>query len=148
MTIPQNEHHSDKLNAQEEVDTPVAPSALMEGEANARSVVQIREVECLNDFVAILVFEHDSGSIVVPDSESKYKNEGIVVGVGCGLPDNAGGRTKSQLEIGDVVMFGKNVIMEIASDSPPYAGHRVVLMSEKNTLCKLHRKIEWESYKG
>ena len=141
---------SEKLQREEDAKqgSSKAPSALtILDESQPKGPVQIREVPCLNDFVAILQFEIES-TIEIPDADSKYKNEGIVVGIGPGISDGAGGRLPLQIGIGDVVMFGRNIVATIASDSPPYAGHKVVIVSERNLLCKLHKQMEWEKYEG
>jgi co-chaperonin GroES (HSP10) len=122
-----------------------APSVLTTTLPMQDGPIQIREVQCLNDFVAILQSSSQS-NIAIPD-QSRYKNEGIVVGVGPGITDGAGGRLTPGVEIGDVVMFGeRNIAATLESDSPPYAGHRVVIVSERNLLCKLPRKIDWVPY--
>lgn len=140
---------SSKLKREEDAEKtrPEAPSALATLDVQQEGPIQIRIVPCLNDFVAILQFEIDS-TIALPDADSKYKNEGIVVGIGPGISDNAGGRLPVQVEIGDVVMFGRNVVATIASDSPPYAGHKVIIVSERNLLCKLHKQVKWVNYEG
>lgn len=98
--------------------------------------IKIREIPCLNDFVAILVCRFTSG-IALPDAQT-FKNEGVVVGIGPGLPDNNGGRVETQLKIGDKVLFSERTIAaEIASDKPPYQNQKVVLVAEKSLLCKL-----------
>ena len=110
--------------------------------------IQVRKVDCCNDFVAILVTQVHS-SIDIPNSDYKYKNEGLVVGVGPGMSDGAGGRLLPQVDIGDYVMYGeRNVIQKIESDSPPYIGQVVVIVSEKNIICKLPTIIEWVEYEG
>lgn len=131
---------------EEEAGTPErteAPSAIAVAVPEPEGPIQVREVKCLNDFVAILLFEIES-SVVMPDADSKYKNEGLVVGVGPGISDGAGGRLECQVEVGDVVMFGeRNVIASIASDSPPYAGRKVAIVSDRNLICKLHKQVDW-----
>lgn len=105
---------------------------------------QIRPIECLNDYVAIQQFQIET-TLALASEEQKYKNEGIVVGVGPGNPDGAGGRLKPSVEVGDVVMFGeRNIIAKIQSDKPPYQGKNVILMAERNILCKLPRKVTVE----
>lgn len=143
MTIPK----SNKL-AKEDQQQPSeaqAPSALLAEEEPVMGPLAIREVQCLNDFVAILQAKTES-SIAVPDA-AKYKNEGVVVGVGPGVADGAGGRLKPCVEIGEMVVFGeRNVVTALEPDTPPYAGNRVVIVSERNIICKLPTKIEWEPY--
>lgn len=105
-------------------------------DVNSDGPVKIREIPCLNDFVAILLFRVKSDIKLLENQQ--YRNEGIVVGIGPGLPDNAGGRVKSQLEIGDVVLFQeRNIVLDINSDKPPYKGQRVVIISERSLICKL-----------
>ena len=139
---------SEKLQREEESkrDVPNVPASLATTAAAPEGPIKIRRVKCLNDFVAILQFELDMGNIVVPDSDSKYKFEGIVVGVGPGVSDGAGGRLSSQVKIGDVVMFGKSIVAQISSDSPPYTGRKVVIVSERNLLCRLHKNVEWKVF--
>ena len=97
----------------------------------------IRKIECLNEFVAIMQFEMEMKSgIELPDSK-KFINEGIVVGVGPGVSDS-GTRCPSQLKIGDVVMFSdRNIVTTIASEQHPYAGKKLILISERSLMCKL-----------
>ena len=146
MAIPKSEKLSKEDEQQLEETTEIkAPFALMTADEEQTGPIQIREVQCLNDFVAILQFTTKT-NLAIPDA-SKYKNEGIIVGVGPGTGDGAGGRLVPLVSVGEVVMFGaKNIIADIESDSPPYAGHRVVIVSERNIICKLPRKIDWELY--
>lgn len=98
--------------------------------------VRIKPVDCLNDFVAVLLFRIKS-DIELPEMQ-RYKNEGVVVGIGPGVPDNNGSRIKSQLKIGDVVVFmERNIVMEINSSNDPYKGQRIIILSERNLICKL-----------
>lgn len=144
MAIPKSEKLSKEDSQQEPTEMKV-PAALAEAAEEQAGPLKIREIDCMNDFIAILQATTHS-SIMVPE-ESKYKNEGVVVGVGPGLTDGAGGRLTPLVSIGDAVMFGgKNIVANIESDSPPYAGHRVVIVSERNLICKLPKKIEWEPY--
>jgi co-chaperonin GroES (HSP10) len=105
-------------------------------EEDTTGPIKIKPVDCLNDFVAVLLFRIKS-DIELPEMQ-KYKNEGVVVGVGPGLPDNSGGRIKTQLKIGDVVVFmERNVVMEINTANDPYKGQRIIILSERNLICKL-----------
>jgi len=144
MTIPKSEKLAKEDDQQEPAEVKV-PASIVEATEEPIGPLQIRKIECMNDFVAILQATSHS-AIMVPE-ESKYKNEGVVVGVGPGTSDGAGGRLTPLVEVGDAVMFGgKNIVANIESDSPPYAGHRVVIVSERNIICKLPKKIEWEPY--
>lgn len=114
--------------------TPLADYNIKKDKQNG--IIKILPIKCLNDFIAILQFKVEC-DISLPDDQL-YKNEGIVVGVGPGLPDNAGGRVKSQLEIGDVVLFSnRNVAMDISTEVEPYKDKRLIIISEKNLICKL-----------
>ena len=138
-------HKSAKLIREEEAARSQSASSvasLMSGgillSNSSDDNIVIREVQCLNDNVAVMLFRaHAETSIQLPDSQ-QFKNEGIVVGIGPGITDGAGSRLPSQLKIGDVVTFlGKNVITEIESNSPPYAGRKIAIISERSLLCKL-----------
>lgn len=92
----------------------------------------IKEVNCLNDFVAILRFEEDS-LIEIPDKQ-RLKNEGIVIGVGPGVPPTE----KSQIIIGDIVAFlPRNIVTEIKGTAYPYEGKNIAIVSERNIIMKL-----------
>lgn len=98
--------------------------------------IKIREVACCNEFVAVLPFRINTGLQLAADQQ--YKNEGIIIGVGPGLPNGAGGRCPSQFRLGDVVAFqDRAVVQKMESQSPPYKGRSVYIMSERNILCKL-----------
>lgn len=139
----------------EEMERTKSPNANQNLENNAPSVtfenngpVKIRRINCCNDFVAILQAQVQS-NIELAGSSAKFKNEGLVVGVGPGVADGAGGRLKPCVEVGDYVMFGeKNVIQKLESDSPPYKGHIVVILSERNVICKLPKQIDWTDYEA
>ena len=101
--------------------------------------IKIKKIECLNEFVAILVTTVES-TIQLTES-SKFKNEGIVVGVGPGLPDGSGGRAASQLAVGDVVLFkDNNVAMQLDPDNGFYRNKRIVIISERSLICKLPKR--------
>lgn len=98
--------------------------------------IKIRPIECCNDWIAVLQFHIDT-ELALP-SEGGTKTEGIVIGVGPGMPTANGLRCPSQLKIGDVVTFAdKAVVRAIASDSPPYKDQLVVILNERNVFCKL-----------
>jgi len=140
MAIPKTAKLSE---ADKQIAEMKAPSVLLDAGSEDTGPVQIRVIQCLNDFVAILQTTTKS-NIAIPDA-SKYKNEGIVVGVGPGVSDGAGGRLPLSVAVGDVVLFGeKNIIAVLESDSPPYVGKRVIIVSERNIICKLPRKVEFE----
>jgi co-chaperonin GroES (HSP10) len=100
------------------------------------AIVKIKPVECLNDFVAILVTTLKS-TIQLTEA-AKYKNEGMVIGVGPGVSDGNGGRVPSQLSLGDIVLFkDNNVAMQLDPEEGFYKGKKVVILSEKSLILKL-----------
>lgn len=137
MAIPK----SDKLVKEDKSKTGTSlPSFITnpEPEVQTSGPIKIREVMCCNDYVAILLFMEKS-TIALPE-EQKHKNEGVVIGVGPGVPAADGTRTPSQLRLGDVVMFlPKNIITEVAVDSSKsvYKDQRIVILSERSILTKL-----------
>ena len=147
MAIPkssklQQEEAAEQTNKQS--GPSVGPGPNMPTEYNTEPI-KIREVRCCNDNIAILVDEYKSN--VVMSGEAKYKNEGIVVGVGPGISDGAGGRLKPDINIGDVVTFlDRNIMTIFESSEEPYAGKRVVVVSERSLITKLFRKPNWVKY--
>lgn len=111
------------------------PSEFGGDKARTDTVIKIKPVDCLNEFVAVLPFKIET-DIVVPNVQ--YKNEGVVIGIGPGLPDNAGGRTKSQLQLGDVVVFqDRNVVLKMDDGGGYYKNNVVLIISEKSLICRL-----------
>lgn len=87
-------------------------------------------IECCNDFVAIMQQSHKSPLVI----DETFKNEGIVVGVGPGVSDGAGGRLTVCVAVNDYVMFGeKNIVSTLQFGN----GQRIVIVSERNIICKL-----------
>ena len=97
--------------------------------------IKIKEVPCCNDFVALLQFRVESS--IQLDEKSAYKNEGMVVGVGPGLPNGNGGRCPSQLTIGEVVSFYGNPTLTITPNAGAFAGRKIVMVPERSVICKL-----------
>ena len=94
--------------------------------------IAIREIRCLNDFVAILRFEEES-VIEIPDNQ-RLKNEGMVIGVGPGVPPT----TTAHVIIGDVVAFlPRNIVTEIKGTKYPYEGKTITIVSERNIIMTL-----------
>jgi co-chaperonin GroES (HSP10) len=99
-------------------------------------------VKCHNDFVAILQATIET-TIELAGMEGQFKNEGVVIGIGPGIADGAGGRLAPSVSLGDYVMFGsRNVVATLEPDSGPYKGKKVVIVSERNILCSLPSPIE------
>lgn len=114
----------------------ILPSITAEEREVETGPIKIKKIECLNEFVAVLVTTVES-SIQLTEN-SRFKNEGMVVGVGPGLPDGNGGRTASQLALGDTVLFkDNNVALQLDPDSGFYKGKRIIIISEKSLICKL-----------
>jgi co-chaperonin GroES (HSP10) len=102
----------------------------------ANQSVIIKKIKMLNEFVAVKLFEHES-ELALPE-ERRFRNEGIVVGVGAGLPDGSGGRCESQLTIGDVVLVPeKNILTTLNIVGHPYDNAKIVVVSERNIICKM-----------
>lgn len=98
--------------------------------------IPIKKVKTYNDFVAILQFRIDTGSIIVGGDDA-YQNEGMVVGTGDGLPNGGGTRCPSQLQLGDVVAFYGKPTTTLNPTSGIYAGQRVVIVPERSVMCGL-----------
>jgi co-chaperonin GroES (HSP10) len=110
--------------------------------------IQVRRVDCCNDFVAVLQSQIHTTIDLVND-DSKFKNEGLVIGVGPGVADGNGGRLKPCVAVGDYIIFcARNVVQRIESNSPPYQGQTVVIISEKNVICKLPTSPDWVEFEG
>lgn len=100
---------------------PASHESLYESE-----VLQIKELFPLNDMVAILLESADT-TIVLQDKD-RFKNEGVVVGVG---------PLTSQVALGDVVLFPERSPQVLDISEGFYKGKRMVLVSERNMLMKL-----------
>ena len=102
----------------------------------ATNKIIIKEVKTLNEFVAVRLFEVES-ELALPD-EKRFKNEGVVVGVGPGIPDGSGGRCASQLALGDTVLVQeRNILTYLNVASYPYEDAKIAILSERNIICKL-----------
>lgn len=107
-----------------------------EVKSRSSSTMVIKKIKMLNEFIAVRLFEHES-ELALPD-DKRFRNEGVVVGIGPGLPDGAGGRCASQLNIGDVVLVQeRNVLTSLNVSGHPYDDAKIVVLSEKNIICKL-----------
>lgn len=139
MAVPKNQGLVEKEKAKPQ--SASIPYAISQSLGDA---IEIRPVDCQNDFIAILQQQMQT-SIMLADDTQSYKNEGLVIGVGPGVSDGAGGRLKPNIEVGDYVMFGsRNIVQEIVSNNGPYAMKKVVIVSERNIICKLPSQIKWK----
>jgi co-chaperonin GroES (HSP10) len=93
--------------------------------------IQIKELDVLNDFVAILRFEEES-TIELPDNQ-RLKNEGIVIGVG-----NNNDNPRAAIVPGDVVLFlPRNIVTEIKGTKFPYENKTITILSRQNIIMRL-----------
>lgn len=126
---------SDKLASESSAATISGPSAYTDAAMPAVHGDEraIKQLYPLNDMVAVWQ-EAEASSIIMTDRD-KYKNEGVVVGVG---------PVVKQVDIGDVVLFPARSNMHIINtDGGFYKDERIILMSERNFLMKLRSiKIE------
>lgn len=140
MSIPKSQklqlELEEKANLRAEQEPSVSPAPVSHGGA-----VIVKPVKCCNDFVAILQEEVNT-SITLSDMD-KFKNEGLVVGVGPGLSDGHGGRLAPTVKIGDYVLFGGKPTAVVESAEPPYAGKKVVLLPDRNIMCVLSKSIDY-----
>ena len=97
--------------------------------------IPVKPVNCYNDFVAVLQFRVKSQIIL--NEGASLKNEGMVIGVGPGLPGPDGKRVPSQLKLGDVVVFYGNPTTTINPSSGVYKDQRVVIFPERAVICGL-----------
>ncbi len=114
-------------------DTSPLPKVYEENES-----IPVKKVVCYNDFVAILQFRVKSSIIV--DEATSLKNEGIVIGVGPGLPGADGKRVPSQLKEGDVVLFYGNPTTALNPATGVYKDQRVVIVPERAVICGLKKR--------
>ena len=86
----------------------------------------------LGDRVAVEVAakeEKTAGGIIIPDSAKEKPMEGKVVAVGAGLKDDSGKRIPIDVNVGDVVLFGKWAGTEIKVD-----GKEILIMKESDIM--------------
>jgi co-chaperonin GroES (HSP10) len=130
---------SKKLAEETASDEAKAPRSVhMAAAMPLDDVIVIKPVQCLNENVAVLCFRTDVGGGLVLPEEEGFKEEGMVVGTGMGVPDGAGGRTKSQLELGDIVTFQqKQILRRIKPENGPYKDQLVLIINERSLMTKL-----------
>jgi co-chaperonin GroES (HSP10) len=131
VPIPKSEKMARQEAAGQEPAPFVFPTEKVE--ETLAGPVKIKRVECFNDFVAILQSKSE-GNII---QENPYKNEGLVVGTGPGIPLDGGVRCPSQLKMGDVVAFFGKPILELTPGSGVYQGRKVVILGERSIICRL-----------
>ena len=141
MSIPQ----SKKLQEEIANETPASKPSVATAESMPKlgKMVQIKPVDCFNDYVAILQTEIET-SIELVGTDSQFKNEGIVIGRGTGMGDGNGSRLELSAQLGDYVMFGNSVVATLQPSEGHYQGRKVVIISERHLICKLPSDIEFE----
>ena len=67
-----------------------------------------------------------------------YRNIGVVVGKSQSMLTPNGQRVPSALEYGQVVLFQKRAVVgEMAIAKEPYLGRKLIILSERNIVCRL-----------
>lgn len=112
---------------------PAAPEASTVKVFAPGEEIPVKKVTCYNDFVAILQFRIQSNIIL----EDSFKNEGMVVGVGPGIPGPGGMRVPSQLKLGDVVSFYGNPTTALEPKSGVFAGQKIIIIPERAVMVGL-----------
>lgn len=107
---------------------------------NPGDTIKIKEVHCCNDFIALVRFRIlDKNSPIELPGDAAFKNEGMIVGRGPGLPGTDGKRCPSQFQLGDVIAFHGRPTLELSPKSGLYANQKVVIVSERSAICKLQQ---------
>ncbi len=125
---------SKKLRAEEEakptnaiLDIPVVKKD---------KVIKIAPIRTFNDWVILMPFNIDTNLELQADSQ--YRDVGIVVGKSETMMTPHGEFVPSRLRWGQVIWFQKkSVVGELGITKEPYAGRRLILLSEKNVICEL-----------
>jgi len=132
MAIPKSE----KLLSEETIGYNLdGPTAYMEATSpviHSDTARQIKIVTPLNDYVA--VWQEPNDSTIVLAEKDRYKEEGVVIGVGPKVKD---------VKIGDVITFLNRPLSTIEPSSGFYEGERILLLGEHACLMVL-KTIEVE----
>ena len=94
----------------------------------------------LHDRVVVRRVEEDErtkGGIIIPDTAKEKPQQGEVVAVGPGAPDEKGQIQPLDVKAGDRVLFGKWSGTEVKID-----GHDVLIMKESDILGVLEGVVE------
>ena len=86
----------------------------------------------LGDRVLVKRVEEESktkGGIIIPDSAKEKPQEGEVISVGPGAPDNNGKLVPTTVKAGDYVLFGKWSGTEVKLD-----GEELLIMKESDIM--------------
>jgi len=99
-------------------------------------IIKIIPIVTINDWVVIIPFVLETNLILPMNAD--YRNVGIVVGRSESIMSHSGQFVCSRLMIGDVVLFQKkSVVAEMAISQYPYKDKRLIIISERNVVCKL-----------
>lgn len=104
------------------------PSAYMEPkpEIHSNAFRDIKPLRPLNDYVAVWL-EANNTTIVLSEGD-KYKNEGVVVGIGPNV---------KHVKMGDVVAFTGRALHVIEPTGGFYKNEKILLMTENSCLMVL-----------
>ena len=93
-------------------------------------------VKPLGDRVLVERIEEEiqksAGGIIIPDTAKEKPQRGKVVAVGEGRKDDNGKRIAMDLEVGDMVIFGKYAGSEVKVD-----GNEYLIMHESDIIAKM-----------
>ena len=150
MAIPKSDKLKKELqsdNNKKSIQLPLSFQDLLDKEDNScvgqGGTLKIKKLDCYNDFVAILLNKVKS-SIELPTSQ-QFKNEGVIVGVGSGVPGQAGLSNEPQVKIGDAVIFAaRTSALELEPENGFYKGQKIVIVSERSLICKQSSPIQFE----
>lgn len=135
MAVPKTQKMlREEVAAADKLDAVRAPEEVIKIYAPGEEI-PVKEVRTYNDFVAILQFRIESSILMA--GNNGFKNEGMVVGVGPGLPGLGGERVPSQLSLGDVVTFYGNPVTTLEPKSGVYAGQKIIIVTERSIICGL-----------
>ncbi len=73
--------------------------------------------------------EKTAGGIIIPDTAREKPMQGEVIAIGSGAPDKDGNAIPIELEIGDIVLFGKYAGSEVTID-----GEELSILRESDIL--------------
>ena len=90
--------------------------------------VVLDEIECLNDYVAVMLMPTTKGLVIESETQAKIVTEGLVVGVG---PDS-----KNYIAINDCVVFRQNTYMMLRP-LPGYENRTVIMMHRTDLVIKI-----------
>ncbi len=92
----------------------------------------------LHDRVAVKRIDSDeksAGGIIIPDTAKEKPMQGEVIAVGPGAKDDDGDRIAMDVNVGDVVLFGKWSGTEVKID-----GEELLIMKESDIMGVLESK--------